>query len=608
MDETISTLRIEIGASSDEAVRQINDTANALGRIRGSSRQKISVDTKSVSQAHRKVGAFKTLLESIKRIAFYRVIRSAIKATGEAFKEGSENAYRYAKMYGDQTKYISDAYDSLASKSFTMKNQLGAAWATLKAQITPILLEIVRLVTMAANAITQFFAVLGGHGTYLKATEYAKDWADTAAGGAAAAKEWKNQLLGFDEINRLEEPSSGGGGGGGNALDYENMFEESPISSWIANLRDALMSGEWGDIASIISDKVKEALDFASQKVSEFDFGDFARNLFGGIKSFLDGYDIGGVMGSFSGFVSKIFHGLADFINGSTDVGLIDSISDFISRAIEGVNFRQILESLAHLIAVIILNIPVILLRSLGFLSDRIADLFDLLGLGAVAGFFRGISEKLKEAATWLKEHFVNPIVNAIKDLLGIHSPSTVFEEFGGNVIAGFLNGISTAMANIATWVNDNIIQPFLTAIGGLFGIDWSGVFDGLQAWCESAHQWIQDVLTGLGLIKGATEEGSTWVHNEGYAGRKGGFASGGFPDEGQLFVAREAGPELVGTIGGHTAVANNDQIVEGIRQGVYDAVSAAMNGRGSDQVIKVYLDSREIRAGQQRLARAMGG
>ena len=51
------------------------------------------------------------------------------------------------------------------------------------------------------------------------------------------------------------------------------------------------------------------------------------------------------------------------------------------------------------------------------------------------------------------------------------------------------------------------------------------------------------------------------------------GFASGGFPDAGQLFIAREAGAEMVGSLGGHTAVANNDQIVEGIRKGVEAAM-----------------------------------
>ena len=51
-------------------------------------------------------------------------------------------------------------------------------------------------------------------------------------------------------------------------------------------------------------------------------------------------------------------------------------------------------------------------------------------------------------------------------------------------------------------------------------------------------------------------------------------YATGGFPDQGQMFIAREAGPELVGTIGRRAAVANNDQIVESISVGVADANS----------------------------------
>ena len=49
-------------------------------------------------------------------------------------------------------------------------------------------------------------------------------------------------------------------------------------------------------------------------------------------------------------------------------------------------------------------------------------------------------------------------------------------------------------------------------------------------------------------------------------------FASGGFPTEGEMFIAREAGAEMVGSIGRRTAVANNDQIVAGISSGVASA------------------------------------
>ena len=54
----------------------------------------------------------------------------------------------------------------------------------------------------------------------------------------------------------------------------------------------------------------------------------------------------------------------------------------------------------------------------------------------------------------------------------------------------------------------------------------------------------------------------------------------------GQLFVAREAGPELVGTIGGRNAVANNGQIIAGIQAGVTNAMNSVLraNSSGSDK------------------------
>ena len=52
-------------------------------------------------------------------------------------------------------------------------------------------------------------------------------------------------------------------------------------------------------------------------------------------------------------------------------------------------------------------------------------------------------------------------------------------------------------------------------------------------------------------------------------------YAQGGFPTKGDLFLANERVPEYVGSIGGQPAVANNDQIVDGISSGVAKAIMA---------------------------------
>jgi hypothetical protein len=74
-------------------------------------------------------------------------------------------------------------------------------------------------------------------------------------------------------------------------------------------------------------------------------------------------------------------------------------------------------------------------------------------------------------------------------------------------------------------------------------------------------------------------------------------YAKGGFPDIGELFIAREAGPEMVGKIGNKTSVANNEQIVEAVSEGVYSAVLAAMRASENNgaQAVNVYLDGRQI-------------
>lgn len=88
------------------------------------------------------------------------------------------------------------------------------------------------------------------------------------------------------------------------------------------------------------------------------------------------------------------------------------------------------------------------------------------------------------------------------------------------------------------------------------------------------------------------------------------GFAAGGFPDMGDLFLANENGPEFVGKMGGQTAVANNDQIVTAIKQGVYEAVTAAMTNQTTQPIEVrsiVELDGEAIYDNQQKVSARRG-
>ena len=143
------------------------------------------------------------------------------------------------------------------------------------------------------------------------------------------------------------------------------------------------------------------------------------------------------------------------------------------------------------------------------------------------------------------------------------------------------LGGISRAWEGIKQFFAD-IFKPIEDAwnwLKGIFGFDNQTVDIGVKVRysTEGGDTNLpsgQDQFGGQGSIGGLGSPGGNWGRTlfNTFFDSITMHAAGGFPTEGQLFIAREAGAELVGSLGGRTAVANNDQIVEGIRQGVSDA------------------------------------
>lgn len=155
---------------------------------------------------------------------------------------------------------------------------------------------------------------------------------------------------------------------------------------------------------------------------------------------------------------------------------------------------------------------------------------------------------------------FTQSDLQAIKDSYNsqIDAVSRKYNEVLQQVIATY----ESKALNWSSYHYDNGFLDFLdtvgAGIGGLFG--WAGLEDGNgdTGWEHNANKQLADEQKEL------LEELKKYLLP--------GYASGGFPETGQMFIAREAGAEMVGTIGGRTAVANNDQIVEGISAGVADA------------------------------------
>ena len=193
--------------------------------------------TQKISEFDKKIGESNSFLtsfwNSIKRIAFYRAIRSALKAIGEAFETGLKNAYGFSKQ-DDNFKRLADTLDRIKSVTSQMVNQIGAFWGEVKQFILPAVEWIVEKVRQLSEGLTELFAALNGEATYLQAQYVATAWNDATD----AVKKYKGQLLGLDELNNLTTGNSGKK----DETDYSKLYKEVAVSTQALDIAKGWLS------------------------------------------------------------------------------------------------------------------------------------------------------------------------------------------------------------------------------------------------------------------------------------------------------------------------------------------------------------------------------
>lgn len=261
-----------------------------------------------------------------------------------------------------------------------------------------------------------------------------------------------------------------------------------------------------------------------------------------------------------------------------------------------------------------------------GFISDAVAGAqkyfqkkIEECGGNISLGILKGIKDGIVGIGEWIVDHVFTPFIDGFKKAFGIHSPSTVMAEQGGFVISGLLKGVEDKAGNFFGYIKD-IPGKTVNFIGDIKGKVHSKGTDIIQGLKEGfTDRWdsftgilselpdkIQNAVpdlfdVGAGIIQNFAN-GFSSIHipmpHIGWDWSGGNinignwsfslprfnlqwYAQGGFPEAGQLFMANEAGPELVGKMGNRNAVANNNQIVEGIKAGVFEAVLDALNASG---------------------------
>ena len=254
----------------------------------------------------------------------------------------------------------------------------------------------------------------------------------------------------------------------------------------------------------------------------------------------------------------------------------------------------------------------------------------------SISGFFVNLWEDIKNiwiaVATWFDEKVIDPVVSFFKGLW------TSVSSFFVNL----WEDIKTVWNNVSNWFDEKILTPVKTAfknacdaIGEFFASLWLGIrqgvanaMNGVIGGIETAINW---VIAGINSLLSGFDSIVQWaadILGEDWGGMTlvkevsfnritvPTYAEGGFPEQGQMFIAREAGAEMVGSIGRRTAVANNDQIVAGIAGGVAEAneeQNALLREQNSllrailEKDSGVYLDGKNLTGSVEKYQRERG-
>lgn len=620
----MANITIDIQASAASATEQIRELVAALNNYASALNKVKSVSNKFGNEAQKTVGSlrdtakhakqseglFSKLGRSIGRIAVYRLLRTALKWVAQAMKEGLENAYQFSKMNSGP---LAASMDKINSATLTMKNQLGAAFGALITALTPMIVGLINLITRLADAITQLFALMGGQSSYKKAVNGLDATAKSAGG---AGKAMKGMLAAWDELNVIGNESGGGGGGG--SSNAGGMFEYAEFSEWAKKIKQILDKVKIGEAFEKLQKAIKKIMDSDIAKW----LGDLSLTLtlqtVQGIVELLA--DCAEWLAAILTAGDKV---IEFFKNPSWEtcrdaVSAIADTFDAWGHAIGNLGFNAILIPIAQTIDSV--------LKLVGLETDLTGTVqhwkeeFDKWNLGkwmtdavdaafefgkslplSFASAFLDIRGKALDFAIWMLDA-IKPIAVGFGTV--VDAITGAFAAMWNNLIDNktFQNFVNGMISKI------NSIIPFINTIGRTFDKNWVDIkeiplidgsgfdkmkmsgtncaetldkqFDKTKNQLEKDKAAVDKLKSSLDNLKSKNVSVTTTITaviNTKGAGTVTNpklnfkidslFAAGGFPSEGQLFIAREAGPELVGNLGNRTAVANNDQITEGIRQ-----------------------------------------
>lgn len=657
VQQSISKLGTDKISAPDVKVdtKQVKNVSNAIKRAEQSTERfsktsekttdTISKNSKEINKSNKSINNYhrglRGLLNTAKQFLIFGAFFTIQRQISDAFSTGTNNAYQYSKAIGGE---LATSMDRLATSSQYMKNGIGALTSELIIAFTPALELIADKLAEAGNALARFIAALQGKSTVLQAVKTYKEYAAATNSAAEATenarKANERSLASFDELNNITSAATSSMSGTdvtGTGEDYGNMFETielDPETDKMAALGQKIRELTQ-DLDPLKTAVLAVGAAFATWAIIKL-VSSWLTGLSKPSQKIASGFSkmlksIGGAANTIAilGGLALVINSLTDFIKVFADTGL--SLGEV--AGLLGITFGILIGTFSALLGVLKLLNPswkdiaasVGILLSLTAVISQLTPLMDTLSnsglsmgemfgsIGAVLTLVTGLIAGMTVAAIalasnplalvgmislgasltavlWAMGEALPPILDALDDFIVKVAPYVIQAM---QLIIDTIKDIPNFISKLG-WAIDDFVSGVISAVTKLINFLISGIeymintliIDSINALLGGINSLLPgDPIPLVGEVKIRRFNPKL-------------FAEGGYPTTGQMFIARESGPELVGSIGGRTAVVNNDQIVQAVSMGVYNAVVDAFSttsDNGDEQPVVVQIDGREV-------------
>nr|DAP05679.1 MAG TPA: minor tail protein [Caudoviricetes sp.] len=470
---------------------------NKLSSFFGAFKQKIEQVKPSLNGAKNTFSKMPSIGQNLSKIT--QSVTGHIKNMGGGLKNGLGHILKYAgALFSMESIYsaLSGAAHTWLSSQNAEAKQLSANIEYMKYAIGSALAPIIQFAT---NCMYQLLkAVQSVVYALFRVNIFAKASASAFKSAQKSSKDTSKSLSSVhSEINNVGD--KGNGGSGANSPNIGDLSKLSPTN----DLLDAIKNGNWYKVGATIGEKLNEAMNsipwdkiqntaksigtniakflngfiattdwkqvgntfaqgintiiyFGYSFVTTFNWQQFGKAIGDSINGFFNNIDWANAGKTLGEGVKGVFSTLSTALKEIDWAGIGQDIVIFVTSIDWTGVVSNLCESFGAALGGISATIASILLEVIIYpLADFFLKKTEECGGNVVLGLLKGIVDGLIGIGEWIYNNMIYPLISAFCDALGIHSPSTVFAEYGQFIVQGLFNGISSLIDSIKQiWEN----------------------------------------------------------------------------------------------------------------------------------------------------------